>query len=131
MIRAHAAAAIALLTFGTSNAAAQAFPPHGDFVPGTQGSRNMKVMSHIPLGRIFTVTDVEVEQELSRPYAYVSRMHGITSEAGFNIINLKNPEKASVLYYWRINQPELHKGLGGMAPVYLKAKGRYYFAQSF
>ena len=127
----HVLSLVAAATLASTAASAQPFPPDGAFVPGTQGSRNMKVMSHIPLGRIFTVTDVDVEQELSRPYAYVSRMHGITNEAGFNIISLKNPEKQSVLYYWRINQPELHKGLGGMAPVYLKAKGRYYFAQSF
>src|SRR6185503_459965 len=57
------------LTMSAAPLFAQAFPPDGNFVPGTQGSRNIKLMSHIPLGRIFTVTDVEVEQELSRPYA--------------------------------------------------------------
>jgi hypothetical protein len=109
----------------------QNFPPDPGYVPGSEGSRNIKVMSHIPLGRMFTMTDVEVEQELSRPYAYVSRMHGTNQSAGFNIISIKNPEKAQNIYYWRIDKPELHRGMGGMAPMYLKSKGRYYFTQSF
>src|ERR1051326_6501355 len=91
-------------------AGAQAFPPDAGYVPGSEGSSNIKVVSHIPLGRMFTMTDVEVEQELSRPYAYVSRMHGTDQSAGFNIISLKNPEKAQNIYYWRIDKPELHRG---------------------
>jgi hypothetical protein len=89
------------------------------------------VLSHLPIGREFTVPDVEIEQELSRPYVYVSRMHGITNSSGFNIIDIKNPAKARVIYYWQIENPALHKGYGGMGPAYLKSKGRYYFAQSF
>ena len=110
---------------------AQAFPPDPSFVAGTQGSSNIHIVSHIPLGRMFTMTDVEVEQELSRPYAYVSRMHGTDQSAGFNIISLKDPTRSRMIYYWRINQPEIHRGMGGMAPMYLKSKGRYYFTQSF
>jgi len=69
--------------------------------PGTQGSRNVRVLSHLPLGRIFTVSDVEVEQELSRPYAYVSRMMGYQApEAGFDVIDLKHPAKARALFHW-------------------------------
>src|SRR6267143_629111 len=131
MIRRIAGAVIAVLAFAAGRAGAQAFPPDANFVPGTQGSRNIKVVSHIPLGRMFTMTDVDIEQELSRPYAYVSRMHGTTNSAGFNIISLKDPSKAQMIYYWNINNPELHKGMGGMAPNYLKSKGRYYFAQTF
>jgi hypothetical protein len=105
---------------------------HADlFKPGEHGSRNIKVLSHLPLGRMFTVSDVELEQELSRPYAYVSRMHGSTNQAGFTIVDVKNPEKARAIYTWRIENPELHKGYGGLGPAYLKIKGRYYFAQSF
>ena len=62
--------------------------------PGLQGSSNVHVLSHLPLGRIFTVSDVEIEQELSRPYVYVSRMMGYRSPAaGFDIIDIRNPAK--------------------------------------
>src|SRR5882672_7056722 len=127
MIGKIAGAAIAITLLGAGPALGQAFPPDANFVPGTQGSRNIKVVSHIPLGRMFTMTDIDIEQELSRPYAYVSRMHGTTNSAGFNIINLKDPSRAQMIYYWNIDKPELHKGMGGMAPNYLKSKGRYYF----
>src|SRR5262245_26209134 len=131
MLRRIAATAATLVLAAATAANGQAFPPDAGFVPGTQGSRNVKVVSHIPLGRMFTMTDVEIEQELSRPYAYVSRMHGTDQSAGFNIISLKDPAKAQNIYYWRIDKPELHRGMGGMAPMYLKSKGRYYFTQSF
>lgn len=103
------------------------FPPGHGFIPGAQGSANMKVISHLPLGRAFSPNDVEIEQELSRPYAYVSRMLHPT---GFDIINLKQPAKPRVIYSWRIENGELHQGNGAMAPTYLKSKGRYYFVQS-
>ncbi|MBI4503378.1 MAG: hypothetical protein HY700_19750 [Gemmatimonadetes bacterium] len=104
----------------------------GQRSPGAQGSRNVRVLSHLPLGRIFTVSDVEIEQELSRPYAYVSRMMGYRApEAGFDIIDLKRPTAARVLYRWRIPNADLHQGGGGMASAYFKARGRYYVVQSF
>src|SRR6185503_1753191 len=62
--------------------------------PGAQGSSNVKVMSHIPLP---SMANIEIEQELSRPYAYVSAHRN-----GYQIINLKYPTKASVLYSWNI-----------------------------
>ena len=100
--------------------------------PGTQGSSNVRVLSHLPLGRIFTVSDVEIEQELSRPYVYVSRMMGRQApEAGFDVIGVRNPARAQLLYRWRIPLGELHQGGGGMASAYLKTRGRYYLAQSF
>jgi hypothetical protein len=98
--------------------------------PGMQGSRNVRVMSHIPLGRVFTVGGIEIEQELSRPYAYVPRLHGTTNSAGFNIISLKDPTKAQMIYYWQIEQPELHQGIGALQNKYFKTRGRYYTAQS-
>ena len=92
--------------FSLMSAAAAQFPP------GEQGSRNVHILSHVPLGRKFTVADIELEQELSRPYAYVSRMHGNTESMGFSVINLKDPHKASLLYSWRIENPEVHRGMG-------------------
>src|SRR5215831_7669986 len=104
-----------------------AFPPGPGFVPGKQGSSNVHIVSHLPLGRAFSPNDIEIEQELSRPYAYVSRMLHPT---GFDIIDLKNPAKARVMYSWRIENGELHQGNGAMAPTYSKSKGRYYLVQS-
>src|SRR4030095_3342171 len=54
------------------------------FPPGQQGSSNMRVMAHIPLGGNSTTSDIEMEQELSRPYVYVDRRF----PAGFDIINV-------------------------------------------
>ena len=99
-----------------------------DRAPGEQGSRNVKVMSHVPLGGPQTTADIELEQELSRPYAYVSKV-GLGKPSGFDVINLKNPEKAGVLWSWRIENAALHQGIGCLAPAYLKSQGRYYFAQ--
>ena len=91
-------------------------------VAGRQASSNVHVLAHIP-GRL---TDLEIEQELSRPYAYVST----GGKGGFNIINLKDPSKAYVMYSWQIENPALHQG-SALGPAYLKSKGRYYFAQSY
>src|SRR5262245_50332917 len=95
---------------------------------GELNSSNVRVLSHIPLGRAFGTTEPEIEQELSRPYVYVTRMLAPT---GFDVINIKDPARASVMYSWRIDVPELHAGTGAMSPAYLKAHGRYYFVQSF
>src|SRR5262249_13219704 len=90
--------------------------------PGQQGSANIKIATHIPMA---SATDIEIEQELSRPYAYVST----GSRAGFQIINLKDPYRATTLYEWRIADPELHAG-GATGGVYLKAHGRYFYVES-
>ena len=121
---------IALGLAPVAGALAQA-SSHADlYQPGEQGSRNIKVLAHLPLGRAFTVPDLEIEQELSRPFAYVSRMHGTTHSTGTTIIDLKDPSKARVLYEWHIENPELHKGYGAMDNKYFKLNGRYYDVQS-
>ena len=99
--------------------------------PGAERSRNVRVTSHLPLGRIFTTADIEIEQELSRPYVYVSKMQGTVAGAGFDIISIKDPERARVIYEWRIDNPTLHQGTGGTNPALLKSRGRYYLAQTF
>ncbi|NIW38614.1 MAG: hypothetical protein GWN32_19810, partial [Gemmatimonadetes bacterium] len=91
-----------------------------------RGSENVDVVAHIPLGGTFSVSDVEIEQEMSRPYAYVSRMF----ETGFDIVDLSEPEDARVIYEWRIENPELHQGTGAMDAKHFKWKGHYYFVQS-
>lgn len=97
-------------------------------------SPNVKLVSHVPLGAANTVMDIEIEQELARPYAYVSRSNygRVTPPpTGFDVVHLRDPGKASVIQRWRIDRPELHLGVGGTAGKYFKLKGRYYYAQAF
>jgi hypothetical protein len=96
--------------------------------PGRQGSSNVRVMAHLPLGGNFSTTDIEIEQDLSRPYAYVTRRY---QHSGFDVINIKDPARAYVMYSWRMEKPELHQGSGALAPAYVKTGGRYYFVQSY
>ena len=97
--------------------------------PGTGSSPNVHLMAHIPLdGIAFSTTDIEIEQELSRPYAYVPKRY---NPSGIVIISLKDPKAARIIYDWRIENPELHQGAGALAPTYLKSHGRYFFVNGF
>jgi hypothetical protein len=109
--------------FATTNAQAQDHPP------GQQGSSNVHIVSHVPMGGELHVGDIEIEQELSRPYAYVSL--ALSQPSGFNIVDLKNVSKAKQIYSWRIENPELHIGLGALRGRYFKVNGRYYYAECF
>ena len=86
-------------------------------------------MSHIPLGGAATVGDIEMEQELSRPYVYLARLSGYEHEIGFTIVSIKDPAHAKRIYDWRIENRELmgdqpNRGLRG---VTFKLKNRYYY----
>src|SRR5258705_285618 len=105
---------------------AQAFAGDPGFVPGTQGSSNVHVLGDVPLGRSFSGSDIEMEQELSRPYVYTSVM----LQTGTNVISIKDPKKPFVLWQWRAANPELHSGTGAMDNKYFKLKDRYYDVQS-
>jgi len=94
--------------------------------PGERGSANMHVLSHIPLGAAGSVSDVEIEQDMDRPYAYVARRN---AEIGFDVIDLSDPDNARVIHRWRIEDEELHVG-GAMDGRYFKHDGRYYYVQS-
>jgi len=115
-----AAASIALLLPATLQS---------QFPPGEQGSRNVHIVSHIPLGGELHVGDIDIEQELARPYAYVS--HALRQPAGFSIVSLQQLDRARVLYQWTIDNAQLHTGLGALRGRYFKTKGRYYYAQCF
>jgi hypothetical protein len=106
---------------------AQQTNPATLYAPGEHYSRNMKLLSHIPLAGPLQVADIEIEQEMSRPYVYIPIR---VKDAGFFIINVKDPAKASILYRWIIENPELHQG-HALGPAYVKTKGRYYLALSF
>ena len=95
------------------------------------GSDNITAEGHIPLGAPLNTMDMEVEQELSRPYAYVARgTVGAGQVRGTDIISIADPANPKVLLRWRMENPDLHTGLGGMDIKYFKYAGRYYVVQS-
>jgi hypothetical protein len=49
-----------------------------------RGTPDIEVLAHLPLGGPTTVSDLEIEQELARPFAYVSRRE----DFGFTAIDL-------------------------------------------
>ena len=101
------------------------------WTPEKPGSDNITVVGHIPLGPRLSVADMELEQELHRPYAYVSRMvYGDVGPKGTDIIDLSNPADPKVIHEWRIEDQDLHMRTGGMDVKYFKWKGRYYVVQS-
>src|SRR4249920_2070117 len=85
---------------------------------GQNFSPNVKLVSHVPLAGAVKVSDIEVEQELSRPYAYLSRG---PAPIGFDIVSMKDPYKSKRIYSWAIEQPDLHNGRGVNAK-YFKLK---------
>ncbi|MFQ5691034.1 MAG: LVIVD repeat-containing protein [Gemmatimonadota bacterium] len=96
-----------------------------------RGSSNIEVLSHVPLGPPLSVSDIEIEQELSRPYAYVGRIqYGDVGPKGTDIIDLSDPRHPKVIYRWRIENQDLHQRTGGMDVKYFKWKKRYYVVQS-
>src|SRR6186997_1368032 len=106
----------------SSNATAQ-------YPPGQQGSSNISVVAHMPLGgaeplmagstnappgaaaRMVTneavdvlgtrTADITMEQELSRPYVYICHRFAPT---GFWIVSIKDPAKPKIIYDWKIDQ---------------------------
>jgi hypothetical protein len=120
-----------LLTLHASPASAQdasGQPPvsSGNLPNGkVGGSANMHLIAHVPLGGFFRVADGDIEQELSRPYAYIAQTR---DRIGFTILNLKDLNNVKVLYRWKIENTALHQGLGTLRPKYFKLNGRYYVA---
>jgi len=111
---------------GTS-AHAQSTP----WTPLNRGSDNIEVLGHLPLGPRLNVADMDVEQEMDRPYAYVARMvYGFEGEKGMDIISIANPERPELLYEWRIENQDLHMRTGGMDVKHFKWNDRYYVVQS-
>ena len=98
---------------------------------GKESSPNVHLLSHLPLGPKFEVSNIELEQELSRPYAYVGRGPlGGVARSGFQVISVKDPAQARVLYSWWMEDPELHQGQAKDVK-YAKAGGRYYVVVGF
>lgn len=107
-------------------------PGHAQIAtPLERGSENIEVVGHLPMGARLTVTDMDVEQELSRPYAYVSRANIVGGGGrGVDIVDLSEPSAPEIIYSWRIENDDLHQGPGAMDVKHFKWNDRYYVAQS-
>ena len=107
-------------------------PAAQEWAPLKRGSENIEVLGHLPLGGPLNVGDMDVEQEVSRPYAYVGRMrYGTPGPTGMDVISIEDPERPTLLYEWRIEDQDLHTGLGGLDVKTFKLDGRYYVVQPF
>jgi len=117
--------ALAVVVIASADVTAQ------QWTPEKRGSDNIEVISHIPLGAKLSVSDIEISQEMDRPYAFVGRMvYGHEGEKGVDIIDLSDERRPQVIYRWRIENQDLHLGTGGMDVKYFKWDQRFYLVQS-
>ena len=80
---------LAVVTVLTIFVGIDATPASAQATALKRGSDNIQVLGHIPLGPTLSVSDMDLEQELSRPYAYVSRMrYGAAGPRGLDIISI-------------------------------------------
>ena len=93
----------------------------------TGGSMNVKMLGHLPFEGYFSIGGVDIEQEVSRPYVYVS---GMNDKSGFTVVNVADPARPVVTYQWRFPIKEKDQGLGGENGRYFKLRNRYYYAKT-
>jgi hypothetical protein len=91
------------------------------------GSPNVKMLGHVPFDGRFSNGGVDIEQELSRPYVYVS---GMTDDPGFWVVSVADPAKPKVIYHWHFPASAQDQGLAGENGRYFKLDGRYYYAKT-
>src|SRR5215213_8714226 len=99
-----------------------------DFDKKKGGSEKVHRLSVVPANETqWKAANVELEQDPSRPYAYISGF------VNYNAIvyDIKNPAAPKEVFRWTIENPELHRGIGAMDGKYFKINGRYYYAQSY
>ncbi len=91
------------------------------------GSTTVRMLGHLPLDGYFGNGGVDIEQELSRPYVYIS---GMNDKAGFTVVSLKDPSSPVIAYQYRFPMTPLDQGLGGENGRYFKLRNRYYYAKT-
>ena len=89
----------------------------------SRGSDNIEVVAHLPLGE--RVSDIELEQDMDRPYAYVAR-----EGRGLDIIDLHDPYNAKVILRWSFDDMDLHVGSAGKDIKIFEYNGRNYVVHS-
>jgi len=98
--------------------------------PLKRGSDNIQVLGHLPLGPDENLADMDIEQELHRPYAYVARArYAGMGPVGVAIIDISDPEQPTKITEWEIENVDLHMG-GARDVKHFKWDGRYYVIQS-
>ncbi len=118
-------AIVGIAAFVPAVAFAQAVVPPSPAVK-TGGSANMHSLGHVPQGGFGFASDIEMEQDMNRPYVYTP---GFTGKF-FQIISVADPSNPKVIYKWTLENSDLTQGMGAMDGKYFKIKGRYYYAQS-
>ena len=88
-----------------------------------RGSDNIEVVAHLPLGE--RVSDIEVEQNMDRPYVYVAR-----EGRGLDIIDIADPYNAKVILRWSFEDMDLHVGSAGKDIKIFEYNGRNYVVHS-
>ncbi len=88
-----------------------------------RGSDNIEVVAHLPLGE--RVSDIEIEQDMDRPFAYVAR-----EGRGLDIIDLTDPYDAKVILRWSFEDMDLHVGSAGKDIKIFAYEGRNYLVHS-
>ncbi|NBW93847.1 MAG: hypothetical protein EBR20_05720, partial [Bacteroidetes bacterium] len=110
---------IALLLGWVAGASAQ--------TPTNPGSDNIHVQGHLPLGAPESVADIELEQELERPYAYVAKARYRDNYArGMDIIDISDPARPRLLKRWVNDNDDLNTGVGALDIKQFKHDGHYY-----
>ena len=98
--------------------------PETGYTVGQPGTPNIEVVAHQPLpGQRFSHADIEIEQEMERPFVYIAQRHGAS---GFYALSIADEERPEVLYRYVVDDPDLHVGSGCVDIKYAKADGRYY-----
>ncbi len=98
-----------------------------------RGSDNIEVVAHLPMGAAGSVSDIEISQDMDRPYVYLARqVFGDISgmERGIDVIDIRDPKNPEVIAQWRIENSELHVGDGGKDIKVFKWNDRYYVVLS-
>jgi hypothetical protein len=95
------------------------------------GSDNIKVQGHLPLGAPESVADVELEQDMNRPFAYVAKArYRDNYPRGMDIIDISDPAHPSLIKRWINDNDDLNVGVGALDIKQFKLNGRYYVVLS-